>query len=50
MAIEGLPIKATARVRLTKIDEAGNVVDVEEHDVELTPEEANALWHSQQQA
>lgn len=50
MANEGLPIKATARVRLTKIDDTGKVIGVEEHDVELTPEEAETLWHSQQQA
>ena len=50
MANEGLHIKATARVRLTKIDDAGKVIGVEEHNVELTPEEAETLWHSQQQA
>lgn len=50
MANEGLSLKATARVRLTKLDEAGNVIGVEEREVELTQEEANNLWLSQQQA
>lgn len=50
MANEGLQLKATATVRLTKLDETGNVIDVEEHTVDLTEEEATALWHSQQQA
>lgn len=49
MADEGLSIKATARVRLTKLDEAGNIIDVEEREVDLTKEEAHALWLSQQQ-
>lgn len=47
---EGLNLKATARVTLTKLDENGSVVGTEEHEVELTKEEAEALWHSQQQA
>lgn len=42
-------IKATAHVKVTKLDDAGNVVSVEEHEVTLTKEEAEALWHSQQQ-
>lgn len=46
---EGLNISATARVKLTKLDEKGNVVEVIEKDVDLTREEAQALWHSQQQ-
>ena len=50
MANEGLAVKATARVRLTKLDDAGKVIGIEEHEVELTPEEAETLWHSQQQA
>jgi hypothetical protein len=50
MASEGLQLKATARVRLTKLDESGKVIGVEEHEVELTEEEAHTLWHSQQQA
>lgn len=49
MANEGLNMKATARVRLTKLDEAGNVIGFEEREVELTKEEAEALWLSQQQ-
>lgn len=43
---EGLNLKATARVTLTKLDENGNVIGTEEHEVDLTKEEANALWHS----
>lgn len=50
MANEGLQLKATATVRLTKLDETGNVIGVEEHTVDLIEEEANAIWHSQQQA
>lgn len=50
MANEGLQLKATATVRLTKLDDVGNIIDTEEHIVDLTEEEANALWHSQQQA
>lgn len=46
---EGLELKATARVTLTKLDENGKIIGVEEHDVDLTKEEANALWHSLQQ-
>lgn len=47
--MEGLNLCATARVKLTKYDEAGNFIGTEEHEVELTKEEAEALWHSQQQ-
>lgn len=43
---EGLNLKATARVTLTKLDENGKVIGTEEHEVDLTKEEANALWHS----
>ena len=49
MASEGLQLKAKAKVKLTKYDENGNVIDVEEHEVELTKEEVEALWHSQRQ-
>ena len=48
--MEGLQLKATARVKLTKLDEFGNVLGIEEHDVELTEEEAKSIWDSQQQA
>ena len=44
-----LRLKATAHVKITKTDDKGNVV-VEEHDVNLTEEEARQLWLSQQQA
>ena len=50
MPNEGLSIKATAHVRLVKLDEAGNTIGTEEHEVELTQEEAQALWHSQHKA
>jgi hypothetical protein len=49
MANEGLQIKATAVVKLTKLDECGNIIGVEKRTVELTTEEAEALWLSQQQ-
>ena len=49
MANEGLPIKATAHVRLTKLDANGSVISVDEQEVTLTKEEAEVLWHSQQQ-
>lgn len=45
-----LPIKATAQVILTKRDEHGNVISVEEHNVTLTKKEAEELWHLRQQA
>lgn len=48
--MDGLNLKATAKVKLTKLDEHGKVIGVEEHEVELTREEAEAIWHSQQQA
>lgn len=50
MSKEGLQLRATATVKLTKLDDKGNVVGVDEHIVELTKEEAESLWHSQQQA
>lgn len=50
MANEGLSLTATARVKLTRLNENGEVIGVDEHTVELTKEEAEALWHSQQQA
>lgn len=46
---DNAPIKATATVTLTKRDEHGNIISVEEHRVALTKEEVEALWHSQQQ-
>lgn len=47
--MEGLQLKATAYVKLTKLDDAGNIIGVEEREVNLTEEEANELWHLQQQ-
>ena len=46
---EGLNLKAVAHVKLTKLDEAGNVCEVVEKDVKLTQKEAEELWRSQQQ-
>lgn len=46
---EGLNLKATARVSITKLDERGIVIGIEEHEVDLTKEEAESLWHSLQQ-
>ena len=42
-------LKATARVKLTKLDENNKVICVEERTVDLTQEEAEKLWHLQQQ-
>lgn len=47
--MDGLQLKATAHVKLTKVDENGNVIGIEEHDVKLTEEEAKNLWLLQQQ-
>lgn len=48
--MEDLNLKATAEVKLTKTDESGKVISIETHTVELTKEEAEAIWRSQQQA
>jgi hypothetical protein len=48
--MEGLNIHATAKVKLTKLDSDGNILAVEEKDINLTKEEAEALWRSQPQA
>lgn len=47
--MDGLKLKATARVTLVKLDENGNVIGHDEHDVDLTEEEAEELWRSLQQ-
>lgn len=47
--MEDLNLKATARVKLTKLDENGEVISVEEHEIDLTEKEAHELWHSLQQ-
>lgn len=47
--MDGLNLKATAKVTLTKLDDHGNVIGHEVHDVDLTKEEAESLWHSLQQ-
>ena len=44
-----LKLTATARVKLTKLDEHGKVIGIEEKTIPLTEEEAKELWHSQQQ-
>lgn len=47
--MEGLNLKATAKVTLTKLDEHNNVIGVEEREIDLTKEEASELWRSLQQ-
>ena len=49
MAAEGLSLSAKAKVKLTKLDDSGNVICTEEHEVILSREEANSLWDLQQQ-
>ena len=49
MPNEGLNVTAKARVKLTKLDEHGEVIGIEEHEVNLSREEAEALWRSRQQ-
>lgn len=46
---ENLQLRATARVKLTKVDENGAIIGVEEHEVELTEKEAQEIWRLQQQ-
>lgn len=43
-------IKAIATVKLTKLDENGNIIEVKEYQEDLTEEEAKKIWDSQQQA
>ena len=47
--MEGLNLKATAKVTLTKLDENGKVIGVETREIDLTKKEASELWHSLQQ-
>lgn len=49
MAQEGLKLTAKAVVKIRKYDEDMNLIDYEEHKVDLTEEEAEALWRLQQQ-
>lgn len=42
-------LTAKAKVKLTKLDSNGNVIEDNEHEVKLTTEEAETLWRSQQQ-
>lgn len=46
---ESVKLNAKAKVKITKLDDAGNVIGVEEHTINLTEEEARALWDSQQE-
>lgn len=46
---EGLRLTAKAHVKLTKLDESGNIIGVEEREVNLSEEEVKNLWRSQQQ-
>jgi hypothetical protein len=45
---EELNISAKAHVKLTKIDDKGHTISVEEHESNLTEEEAQELWRLQQ--
>lgn len=47
---ESIRLRATANVKLTKYDEDGNVIGIEEQIINLTEQEARELWLSQQQA
>ena len=47
--MEGLNLKATAKVTLTKLDESGRVIGTEQREIDLTKEEASELWRSLQQ-
>lgn len=47
--MEDIKLKATMKVRVTKLDDNGNVIEIEEREVALTEEEAKELWLSQQQ-
>lgn len=49
MVDNGLKIEAKAKVMLTKLDENNQVIGYEEHEVNLSEEEAKELWHLQQQ-
>lgn len=47
--MEDIKLKATMKVKITKLDDRGNVIEIEEREVALTEEEAKELWLSQQQ-
>lgn len=49
MAQEGLRLTAKVVVKIRKYDEDMNLIGYEEHKVDLTEEEAKAIWLSQQQ-
>lgn len=46
---DGLNLSAKVKVRLTKLDNNGNVVGIDEHECSLTREEAEKLWQLQKQ-
>lgn len=48
--MDGLNINATAKVKIVKQDNSGNIIGIEEHETTLTEEEAKSLWDLQQQA
>lgn len=48
MAIEGLNVTAKAHVKLVKLDESGKIISTTEQDIDLSREEAESLWRSQQ--
>ena len=48
--MEDIKLKATAKVKLTKKDDKGNIIELQEREIALTEKEAKELWHSQQQA
>lgn len=47
--MEGINLKATAKVTLTKLDEDGKVIGVDVREIDLTQKEASELWRSLQQ-
>jgi 23S rRNA U2552 (ribose-2'-O)-methylase RlmE/FtsJ len=47
--MESTDLSAKAVFKLTKLNENGEVVSYEEHEVDLTSEEVKQLWQSQQQ-
>lgn len=42
-------LNAKVKVKLTKLDEHGNLIDEQEHEVLMSAEEASKLWQSQMQ-
>ena len=46
--MEGVTIKAKAKVTLTKLDNAGNILEISEQEVELTRKEVEEICRLQQ--